>query len=395
MRKIIEIESLRGYLAWWVVIGHIFHLSGFYADKTNAVSIFIGYGTYAVDVFIIISGFVIFFLLENKPENYTPYITRRIFRIFPLFIFSVIIGFLLQDMRIENLFLSQEWMPEKVFKKFYESWIIHKENQWTYLPIVLTGLHGTLPDEIFPFIATSFNGPIWSISLELQFYLLAPFIFPLFKTTKKTLTISIIVLLLYTLRKNTINASMGAFLTYHIDFFYIGWISYIIYKWQSSQKFIPKTSILNIVLVIFALTYNQEIKDFVTGSPNFRLDYKFPLFAWAVFLSYIIDKQAENKSPFSSAFDYLLANKIAVKLGSISYSTYLTHIPIIIIVQNTIYKTTEISNARDAFVYNTLISVPLIIGVSFATHHLIEVPGIKLGSKVAKYFKRKQLSQPI
>jgi peptidoglycan/LPS O-acetylase OafA/YrhL len=41
-------------------------------------------GSLAVKVFIIISGFVIFFLIDTRKEPYRAYITRRFFRLFPI-----------------------------------------------------------------------------------------------------------------------------------------------------------------------------------------------------------------------------------------------------------------------------------------------------------------------
>ena len=47
---------------------------------------FFGDGTYAVQIFMIISGFVIFFLLDKKRESYGQFILRRFFRLYPLYI---------------------------------------------------------------------------------------------------------------------------------------------------------------------------------------------------------------------------------------------------------------------------------------------------------------------
>lgn len=47
---------------------------------------------YAVDVFIILSGFVIFYLLDHQHLSYRVFICRRFFRLAPLFFLVVLIA---------------------------------------------------------------------------------------------------------------------------------------------------------------------------------------------------------------------------------------------------------------------------------------------------------------
>ena len=69
MKKIQLIEGLRGYLAFWVVFDHLLGACGYSVEKLNGLLKIIRSGWYAVDVFIIISGFVIFYLLDNNEES--------------------------------------------------------------------------------------------------------------------------------------------------------------------------------------------------------------------------------------------------------------------------------------------------------------------------------------
>src|SRR5436190_20060712 len=78
MKHIKEFDGLRGLLALWVFATHVIEL-GPYPGAASPIRAYL-----AVDIFIILSGFVIFHLLSTG-ENYWTFITRRWFRLFPVF----------------------------------------------------------------------------------------------------------------------------------------------------------------------------------------------------------------------------------------------------------------------------------------------------------------------
>lgn len=82
MRYIKELEGLRGLMAIWVVLGH--SLAALPIINKHVPPTLLN--SYAVDVFIILSGFVIFFMIDNKKQSYPQYIIQRFFRIFPLYL---------------------------------------------------------------------------------------------------------------------------------------------------------------------------------------------------------------------------------------------------------------------------------------------------------------------
>ena len=84
--KITELEGLRGMLAWWVVASHLLYFSGFYDGKAGGVIGLLTRGHEAVDGFVILSGFVIFLLLDRGRDRYGVFIFRRFFRLFPVFL---------------------------------------------------------------------------------------------------------------------------------------------------------------------------------------------------------------------------------------------------------------------------------------------------------------------
>ena len=70
MRRFDAIEGLRGWLAWWVVLGHALQLSGTAAYLPGKVRMIASHGDWSVMLFMIISGFVIAHLLLAKKEDY-------------------------------------------------------------------------------------------------------------------------------------------------------------------------------------------------------------------------------------------------------------------------------------------------------------------------------------
>src|SRR6185369_4221145 len=78
MKYVREFDGVRGLLALWVLLAHAIELGPFSHIAGHLRPQF------AVDIFIILSGFVIFHLL-SQGEDYATFITRRFFRLFPVF----------------------------------------------------------------------------------------------------------------------------------------------------------------------------------------------------------------------------------------------------------------------------------------------------------------------
>ncbi|HEO1574281.1 TPA: acyltransferase [Klebsiella aerogenes] len=95
MRYIKELEGLRGLMALWVVFGHSLAALPIINKHLPPTAL----NSYAVDVFIMLSGFVIFFMIDNKRQPYLQYIVQRFFRIFPLYILVLVISIILIILR--------------------------------------------------------------------------------------------------------------------------------------------------------------------------------------------------------------------------------------------------------------------------------------------------------
>jgi Acyltransferase family len=78
-----ELDVVRGLMSWWVVVGHVLAFAGFQEDSVPSMIAVVMHGAYAVNVFMMMSGFVIAKVLADKNESYWVFLTRRFFRIYP------------------------------------------------------------------------------------------------------------------------------------------------------------------------------------------------------------------------------------------------------------------------------------------------------------------------
>lgn len=110
----------------------------------NLGDLLFGVGAFGVDLFFIISGFIICFATKNKEKNMkVKYIIRRFFRIYPLLIFSVVMfyAFVIKNADFSKLLISL--MPANADYK-----------------------------QLGPFFGYNILTPVWTITFEVVFYLI-------------------------------------------------------------------------------------------------------------------------------------------------------------------------------------------------------------------------------
>ena len=153
------LTSLRGLAAWWVVV---FHFREALPPQAPAfLHIFAGYGYLAVDLFFILSGFVIarsyshYFYRSIKLENIYIFYGFRLARIYPLHFFILFL-FLANPIALTIFAKNGISQGEYDIKYFILSVFLIQNWGWT--------------DNI------RWNIPAWSISTEWFSYLLFPFI---------------------------------------------------------------------------------------------------------------------------------------------------------------------------------------------------------------------------
>ena len=103
MKRILEFEGLRGLLAWWVVVSHVVFMSGIDHGMLPGPLRYLRLGSLAVDVFIILSGYVIMNLIHNEPMCYRRYLWRRFLRIYPALVVCLLLSLFTFGVLVEIL----------------------------------------------------------------------------------------------------------------------------------------------------------------------------------------------------------------------------------------------------------------------------------------------------
>lgn len=368
MKRIHAFEGLRGYLSWWVVIAHIFLAAGYSPDMVPRGVRILLKGEYAVDVFIILSGFVIFILLGHKGQKYFVFIVQRFFRLFPLLFALLIVGIGIHfvwkaiiDMRFWT-FNDKEVLD-------YTNWILIDSHLWEHFFIHLTMFHGLIPEQMLPRSAIAILGPAWSISLEWQFYLVAPLIFAfLVKLNQwRWLLFTLIVVFSHWIVGPHLDKyfPQRAFILQKLFFFWIGMLSYFLY-----QYFHDKEDLAYKVGLIFML----GVAPF-----TFFLTLSIPLTLWVFVFSATLASCSSNQVQLIKWVSACLTHPFTLRLGKISYSVYLAHYFCIQGIHWVLLRMGWVHSRGDLVVYSFPLVVIVVYFVSELAYRYVEVPGMRLG----------------
>ncbi len=170
-------DLIRLLLSVSVAIAHLAILTG--NSALGKISEFFS-AEIAVDAFFIISGFLIFMSFEAS-RSLSQYAFKRVRRIFPGYVAVILIC------AIFLYFISDKGLVEY----FNSDWI-----KYIFFNLLtLNFLQPTLPGVFDHNLWTAVNGALWTIKIEMMFYVTVPLIVYLLSRTSKVWTLGIIYLL--------------------------------------------------------------------------------------------------------------------------------------------------------------------------------------------------------
>lgn len=286
-KRLGAIDGLRGYLALFVFIHH---LAITWYWKVNGVwekppeKIFSQMGKVGVGLFFMITGYLFIHKVLYSPDKiqWVKYFRGRIFRIYPLYIFTTFL------IITTTLFISGSQMSSiSDFAYNFYRWMIFRN---AYIGSTSLG----------DLVA----GVTWTLKYEWTFYCCLPFISYLIYKGGKIGTLSLVIILV-------IFAKLG-FHIYDIYFsasaFFIigGGCAWLAPKLSIKIKQIVRSSLFSIIMVLclaFSLIHQKEY------------DLVHLAYLSVFFFGIVVGNDIFG----------LLATKFSVVLGEISYSIYLLH----------------------------------------------------------------------
>ena len=330
-------DLLRLFAAIQVVFIHSFHhLFDDFGYKLNDSVIFFKEAiTFipGVPIFFLISGFLISLSYEKNP-NIKDYITNRVLRIYPALYINILISFIIL---YHFNFVT--------FDFTFFGWLIAQMSIVQFYNA-----------EMFRgFGVGVINGSLWTISVELCFYIALPIIFFLFKKSRWIIIFFFIIS--FTLWVYDITSDKDIFYNklLHVTivpYFFLFLIGVCFYKYFEKIKYLIENNFLAWV-VCFAI-FNMGINYL-----HVELNILLYLVKWIIF-SFMV---------FSFAFSYNTLSRKLLKGRDYTYGIYIYHMLII-----------------NVFVYfNFVAEIKYFLYVFFSTialgafsWHLIEKPFLKM-----------------
>jgi peptidoglycan/LPS O-acetylase OafA/YrhL len=339
----VEWDGLRGLLAFWVFLDHVFVLG--LGQEILPQYLLAGN---AVHVFFCLSGFVVFHLVERR-ESYGLFLARRFLRIYPVYFICLVLASIVT------------WYhPVRASDHDFFLWNIFAH---------LLNAHGLVPFTWIEEAHLTLFGPAWSISTEWQFYLLAPFLVLIFTKYSRASTLAWgLVLILRGLYHahcplvEELTASVFA----KMEYFFAGMVAYkfAIRSDKALSSFSVEAALL-VCLFVYLCTKDAA------------------LLLWSTSCLVVLSRPGEK---WGCAFEILrkiLKSSTIQKLGLISYSLYLCHDPLLKIAQ-LIYERCGLSLGSNMVIMHLCVSQPLILGLAWLSHCYVEKPWIDWGRKLAK-----------
>lgn len=331
-------------------------------------------GTLAVNLFMAISGFVIFMLLDRQGETYRQFICRRFFRLYPLYLILFVCAIPLSRLEIWTFLHGHQYYLNDT-ERMDSAW-----RHWQWNILLHLGMAQGLPPDAWlgKYSMEAFLVPAWSISLEWQFYLVAPVAFIWTVGTESLRRAGLCLLCAGLFWAGQRLAWNDGFLPLHPEFFVVGAVSYFAYKFTIAA--VARAQWRNTALPL-AVVFAAII--FGLGGKSRPL---IPICFWLVFFAVLVEPENSFCGKWLRPAFTLPAMQF---LGKISYSIYLSHYLILIIAQALLLRYLPDLSRPTHFWTLLALTVPVTVALSTLLYRFIEVPGMSLGKQLSGRWKVK------
>ncbi len=343
-KKIINsIQFLRGFAALAVVVHHTGGYVKRYFEPTLLFGDKFSIGFAGVDLFFVISGFIIHFTSKsylNNPSKLKEYLKKRFIRVYPIYWIITTILFV-------SSWLIVEILDKNIFSIGYPNTFIAYIQTYLLLP-----LHFAI------------NPVTWTLSYELFFYLC----FALLIISKRLWIIPALILAVsfYNIFINIpeivevkLNYFNFIFSGYNFEFMF----GFLIYPFYEKIKL---STIISVILLIISISiialFGYDIGDY----DSYKRVLTFGLPSGLILLSLL---NLENNNAISFP-------KITLTLGDASYALYLIHFPMMLLMNKIPQILGYNFSAIQEVWYSYFIIISMVIS-SIYVHKWIEMPVAK------------------
>lgn len=345
-----SIHYTRGFAALLVVL---FHFSFMYVGKVEPFNTAFLNGGFGVDLFFLISGFIITFVTTKKGKV-SKFFLKRFFRIYPLFLFILVIS---------SLFLIRY--------NVHPLWSMVKSGMF-----ILQDYNKPAPEFDFNFI-----GPAWTLSYEIWFYFVFGAAMMINHKNRVFIASSILLAQVFLLQliftgsislNSTYVAALGdsSYVDHalkffstslHLEFLLGMWICEVFIRgWMKAGRITSFAFIALLVMLSGWLYFSEVVYGY--GLTQFNL-IALPLFIAIIMC----------ESNFK-----IVNSRIMSFLGDISFSIYITHFFIMyLLLEHPPFFWSDSGNLT-----KLLTSTILAIAFAYTLHKLVELPFIKIGRKL-------------
>ena len=289
-------DLIRLFAASQVAISHIASHLGVEGSLLGVLSLFPG-----VPIFFFVSGYLIYGSYEQSNKNPNPnlnFFVKRFLRLFP----ALWLCFVLSIVSI----WASGYLSEVDFSiSEFAIWAITQNTVFQFYN----------PDFMRGYGVGVINGSLWTISVELQFYILTPLLFILLNKVRSHYVVLVLLFLVVANVSNThfneeLNVYQKLIRVSFAPWLYMFMLGSLAYKYSSLVGVVQRINFL-ILIVLFAVSY-FAIKDYGWGNGINPISY--------LLLAALVLKAAYTKPSLSDAL---------LKKNDISYGIYIFHMPIV------------------------------------------------------------------
>lgn len=300
----------------------------------------IEHGQVGVTLFMVISGFILSHIVGDANLDVSKFYLNRVLRIYPLFIFIVALGYFI--------------IPDPRETQAGVDFLL------ALLPI----------SNLYRLHYGTYGGMMWSIAVELQFYLLFPFLWRMLRARGVSVGLALIAFMIGTRTLAYLSTgaaySFGYFSLFgSIDAFVIGCLAQLTYSRLPKQlpTWVPVLALVAIVGVA-----HGELRSSLTGP------------TWIVWPTLLSAGFAVLLVSYLKAPRAIIGSRFVAFVGRVSFSMYVWQY----VVFEAIGRFLPVGGQADTYVLDLLVAFLAVLPVAIASYYVIERPFLELRVRYLK-----------